>query len=319
MIIFGPVPSRRLGRSLGINNIPPKACSYSCVYCQVGSTRQPEIRPRSFYAPEEIRRAVAARVDEVRHAGEEIDYLTFVPDGEPTLDSGLGSTIELLRPLGIPIAVISNGSLIWRREVRETLKRADWVSLKVDSVDESVWRRINRPHPDLDLAAILAGMLRFSNAYRGVLTSETLLVDGVNVDEAAVAEVAEFLDKLKPQKAYLSIPIRPPSEAGVRAPDEEQLNRVYQLFSRRLRGVEYLTAYEGDGFSSTGDPAQDLLSITAVHPMREEAVRELLKKTGSGWEVVQGLVDEGRLRESEYAGRRFYIRRFQRHSAQCVG
>jgi wyosine [tRNA(Phe)-imidazoG37] synthetase (radical SAM superfamily) len=312
MITFGPVPSRRLGRSLGINNIPPKACSYSCVYCQVGPTREREIEPRPFYAPEEIRRAVEARVEEARNAGEEIDYLTFVPDGEPTLDSRLGETIELLRPLEIKIAVISNGSLIWRREVRGILKKADWVSLKVDSVDETIWRRVNRPHVDLKLDAILAGMLEFEREYKGVLTTETMLLDGVNVDDDVASAVAEFLHKLRPEKAYLSIPIRPPAERGIHAPDEQRLNRIYQIFSRRVAEVEYLTGYEGNAFASTGDPAEDLLSITAVHPMREEAVRELLVKAGSAWDIVQGLIDAGKLRESEYAGRKFYVRCFHR-------
>lgn len=312
MIAFGPVPSRRLGRSLGINNIPPKACTYSCVYCQVGPTPKGAIDPRPFYAPEEIQRAVAVRVDEVRRSGESIDYLTFVPDGEPSLDVRLGAAIDMLRPLGIPIAVISNGSLMWRPDVREILKRADWVSLKVDSVDETIWRRMNRPHMDLDLNEILAGMLEFASAYQGVLASETMLVDGLNAEDDGVSELAEFLYKLNPRTSYLSIPTRPPAERGVRAPDEEQLNRVFQIVSQRVTHVEYLTGYEGNAFATTGDATEDLLSITAVHPMREEAVRELLARTGSDWRLVEVLIDAGKLRECEHEGRKFYVRRFRR-------
>lgn len=312
MITFGPVPSRRLGRSLGINNIPPKACSYSCVYCQVGPTPEKGIVPRSFCEPGAIQRVVQAQVEAAHAAGENIDYLTFVPDGEPTLDAGLGRTIALIRPLGIKIAIISNGSLIWRREVREALAQADWVSLKLDSVDENRWRRINRPHKDLELEAILAAMLRFAREYNGILTTETMLVEGFNVDDAAARALAEFLHRLKPHRAYLSIPTRPPAEAGVHGPDEERLNRVYQIVSRRVASVEYLTGYEGNAFAATGDPVEDLLSITSVHPMREEAVRELLANTGSAWDVVQGMIDVGQLRESEYEGRKFYIRRFPR-------
>jgi len=100
--VFGPVPSRRLGRSLGINNIPPKICSYSCVYCQLGRTLRMEIERRAFYEPEELIRAVRERVEELREGGERIDYLTFVPDGEPTLDSNLGEEIAALKDLGIP-------------------------------------------------------------------------------------------------------------------------------------------------------------------------------------------------------------------------
>ena len=312
MIVFGPVPSRRLGRSLGINNIPPKACSYSCVYCQVGPTKAQSIHPRTFYAPETILQAVTDRVDEARRSGEHIDYLTFVPDGEPTLDTRLGVTMDMLRPLGIPIAVISNASLIWRPDVQLILKRADWVSLKVDTVDEAVWQHMNRPHRELRLSEILDGMLSFSSSYQGILTSETMLVDGINLEERGIRELAEFLHQLAPQVAYLAIPTRPPAVRGTHAPDEAQLNRVYQILSRRVGQVEYLTGYEGNAFSTTGDAAEDVLSITAVHPMREEAVRELLSKTGNDWRLVEGLIEEGKLRECEYEGRKFFVRSFQR-------
>ncbi|MGZ8160751.1 MAG: radical SAM protein [Methylobacter sp.] len=137
MLVFGPVPSRRLGRSLGINNIPPKHCSYSCLYCQVGPTKATETQPRAFYSPEAIFDAVKQHLENLKARKETVDYLTFVPDGEPTLDAGLGKSIELLRGLNIKIAIISNASLIWQNQVREMLKMADWVSLKVDSVDAS--------------------------------------------------------------------------------------------------------------------------------------------------------------------------------------
>ena len=144
MIVFGPVPSRRLGRSLGINNIPPKMCTYSCVYCQLGRTMKMQVERSAFYRPEDILRGVQNKVEKAKEAGEPIDYLTFVPDGEPTLDVDLGREIELLRPLGIKIAVITNSSLMWRKDVREDLMRADWVSLKMDSAREAVWRRPGR-------------------------------------------------------------------------------------------------------------------------------------------------------------------------------
>src|SRR5690554_6780759 len=114
MKIFGPVPSRRLGRSLGINNIPPKKCPYSCVYCQLGKTKEQPLNRLDFYTPEAITRAVTARIEQSVTQEEKVDYLTFVADGEPTLDRNLGQTINLLKPLGIKIAVIINVSLIWR-------------------------------------------------------------------------------------------------------------------------------------------------------------------------------------------------------------
>jgi wyosine [tRNA(Phe)-imidazoG37] synthetase (radical SAM superfamily) len=315
ILAFGPAPSRRLGRSLGINNIPPKICSYSCIYCQVGRTVTREARPRTLFHPEEIHHAVAAQVEAARSAGEEIDYLSFVPDGEPTLDENLALSIELLRPLGIKIAVISNGSLIWRDDVQSMLHKADWVSLKVDTVDESIWRRLNRPHGQLRLPDILHGIADFARRYQGELCTETMLVADVNDHQASITQVARFLANVKPRKAYLSVPTRPPAGPDVRAPDEAAINRAYQLLRRRGQDVEYLIGYEGDAFASTGNVEQDLLGITAVHPMREEAVNTLLSREKAGWEVVRQLLAEGKLKRVEFAGKRFYVRRINKPRA----
>jgi len=310
MLIFGPVPSRRLGRSLGINNIPPKACSYSCIYCQVGPTRATEITPREFYPPDQIAKEVQQHLEQVAKGGEQVDYLTFVPDGEPTLDSRLCEAIENLRPLGIPIAIISNASLIWRDAVRTTLAMADWVSLKVDAIDESLWRQINRPHPALDHQAILDGMLSFAGGFKGTLVTETMLVKNLNDRDQAANDLGSFLKKLDPDIAYLTVPTRPPSEKGVYAPDEASLNRTFQIIHQQVDHLELMTGYEGNAFASTGNVAEDLLSITAVHPMREEAVQALLAKTGAGWNLVERLIKEQNLMQTEFEGRKFYIRRF---------
>jgi len=316
MIVFGPVPSRRLGRSLGINNIPPKVCSYSCVYCQLGHTIKMQVERQTFYEPEDILKNLREKIARVSEVGEPIDYLTFVPDGEPTLDINLGREIELLKPLGIKIAVISNGSLVWRQGVREDLVKADWVSLKVDSTREEVWRRMNRPHRTLGLAAILDGMLEFAAAYKGELVTETMLVEGVNDNDDQVVEVAEFLTRLRPARSYLSIPTRPPTEEWAQPPREEVINRAYQILGDKMDQIEYLIGYEGNAFAFTGDVEEDLLSITAVHPMREDAVSEFLARAGADWPAVQRLIAQGQLIKTEYEGKRFYMRRLHQDDAQ---
>lgn len=272
MLTFGPVPSRRLGRSLGINNIPPKVCSYSCVYCQVGRTTEMCCQRRGFYGPQQILSDVQAAVDKAHARGEPIDYLTFVPDGEPTRDANLGDEIDALRSLHCKIAVITNASLLWRDDVRADLAKADWVSLKVDSVQDDIWRRISRPHGALQLPVVLRGMQTFAQAYGGELVTETMLVRGVNDAPEHVQAIGGFLAQLRPARAYLGIPTKPPAEAWVHAPDEETVNRCYQLVSTHVNRVEYLIGYEGNAFASTGDLEEDLLAITAVHPMRAEAV-----------------------------------------------
>jgi len=309
MIAFGPVPSRRLGRSLGINNIPPKICTYSCVYCQLGRTIKMRVEREAFYEPEEILQNVRDKVGKAKKVGESIDYLTFVPDGEPTLDVNLGREIELVRPLGIKVAIITNSSLIWREDVREALIKADWVSLKMDSAQEEIWRRINRPHGALQLDSILDGALEFASEFKGALATETMLVKGLNDGEEHLEEVADFLARLQPDVAYLSIPIRPPAKEWVRPPDEGVINRAYQTLSGRLDRVEYLIGYEGNAFAFTGDVESDLLSITSVHPMREDAVSEFLARAGADWAVVRELVELGQLVETGYAGRKFYVRK----------
>jgi wyosine [tRNA(Phe)-imidazoG37] synthetase (radical SAM superfamily) len=312
---YGPVPSRRLGTSLGINNIPAKVCSYACVYCQVGRTSRLRYERRAFTEPQTIFADVEGSLAKARTADERVDYLTFVPDGEPTLDLHLGASIDRLRTLGVPVGVISNSSLLWRADVRDELGRADWVSLKVDAVDETAWRRINRPHKALSLARILDGMRAFATTFGGRLVTETMLVRGINDGVDNIQALAAFLSELQPAIAYLGIPTRPPAEPWVRAPDAATLNRAYHILGDKLRHVEYLTGYEGNAFACTGNIATDLLAITAVHPMREEAVGALLARASSSWGTVERLVQDGQLAATEYEGHRFYLRRFAQSPA----
>jgi wyosine [tRNA(Phe)-imidazoG37] synthetase (radical SAM superfamily) len=309
MIAFGPVPSRRLGHSLGINNIPPKICTYSCVYCQLGRTKKMQVESRMFYNPQKILRNVLDKVKKVKETGDPIDYLTFVPDGEPTLDINLASEIDLLKSLGIKIAVITNGSLIWRHDVRETLMKADWVSLKIDSAQEEIWRRINRPYGTLKLSLIQQGMFKFARAYRGKLVTETMLVRTVNDSKDSLSNIADLLARLRPDRAYLSIPTRPPAEKWVQPPPEEIINQAYHILHERIDQVEYLIGYEGNDFAFTDNAEEDLLSITAVHPMRKEAVSDFLTRAGADWSVIQRLIDRDELIEMKYKGRKFYMRR----------
>ncbi len=307
-IIFGPVPSRRLGRSLGINNIPPKICSYSCLYCQLGRTEDKRAKRESFFKAEEVALSVQRRVEEVKRKGEGIDYLTFVPDGEPTLDINLGREIELLKPLGVKIAVISNASLLWCEDVRQDLLQADLVSLKVDTINEEVWRQINRPHSSLEFGKVIEGITRFASAFKGELVTESMLIKDINDDRKEIERLAFFLKGLKPRKAYLAIPTRPPAERAISPASKQTVTMAYQIFSAKLEKVECLVGYEGSAFTSTGDAEDDLLSITAVHPMRQDAVTSLLKRAGSSWGVVEKLMEEGRLVEVEYEGKKFYMR-----------
>jgi wyosine [tRNA(Phe)-imidazoG37] synthetase (radical SAM superfamily) len=308
MIAFGPVPSRRLGRSLGVNNIPPKHCSYSCVYCQVGRTTSLEVDRKTFHPPAEVVSAVERRVADCRASGQGIDYVTFVPDGEPTLDLHLGEEIRALRPLGIPVAVITNGSLLWRPDVRADLDGADVVSVKVDGADERPWRRVSRPSRALRLRVVLDGVRGFAKDYRGRLLTETMLVRGLNDDRGTVEGIARLLETLRPAVAYLAVPTRPPAESDVRPPGEGAVVAAYELLAARLPRVELLTGDEEGGFGRTGEPAEDLLGILAVHPMQEEAARHYLEEAGVGSAVLDALLAGGRVVRVRHRGRLFLAR-----------
>lgn len=272
-----------------------------------------------FYEPERIFAEVKEKVDRCRAVGESIDYLAFVPDGEPTLDMNLGKEIELLRNLGIKIAVLTNASLIDRDDVKDELAKADLASLKVDAVSEDTWRKVNRPRRSLNLSSILAGMRDFAKIYTGQLISETMLIEKVNDTDEEVRKIATFLMDLRPSKAYIAIPTRPPAENWVHAAGEDKINLAYQILGASLGSdrVEYLIGYEGDAFASTGRIEEDLLSITSVHPMRREAVEQLLRKAGSDWSVVQSLIKEGKLIQIRYGGHDFYMRRLPSRSQRA--
>lgn len=308
-LIFGPVPSRRFGRSLGINNIPPKICSYSCSYCQVGYTNKQDINRSSFYDSIVLVNEVKTKLKRLNELNEPVDYITFVPDGEPTLDINLGEEILQLKDTGVKIAVITNSSLLWHEDVRKDLMLADCVSVKIDSADEHIWQQIDHPHRTLQFSEILDGLQKFSKEYKGKLITETMLVKGVNDNPNHLKELSLLIKKINPHTAYISIPTRPPANKRVSAPDGSTINTCFQIFKQEIKNVEYLIGYEGTDFSFTGNVKDDILSITAVHPMREDAINEFLAKADASWEVIEQLINDKKLIEVGYQNEKFYLRK----------
>lgn len=309
LIVFGPVPSRRLGRSLGINNIPPKICSYSCIYCQLGRTLKMRIERERFYTTSEIVREVENRIKRLEEKKERIDFLTFVPDGEPTLDLNLGKHIKALKKIGLKIAVITNASLISDGDVRDDLYNADWVSVKIDAITHEIWWKINRPHGHLNLDNILMGIEEFSEDFGGLLVTETMLVKKLNDNRGELKRIAVYISSIGPHRSYLSVPTRPPAERDVSAPSEYYLYNAYRIFTENNIHTELLIGYEGNAFTFTDNIEEDILSITSVHPMRRDAVLNYLLKAGSSWDIVQKLLDERKLVKLKYNGKDFYMRR----------
>jgi wyosine [tRNA(Phe)-imidazoG37] synthetase (radical SAM superfamily) len=316
-LVFGPVPSRRLGQSLGVNNIPPKHCSYSCVYCQIGRTPHMAAERRRFFAPSDICDAVRRRLEECRRDRVRVDYLTLVPDGEPTLDAELGELLVQLRELELPVAVITNGSLLNRSDVRSELAAADWVSVKVDAISSRPWRLVDRPHGKLRLDGILEGLRVFAADDRGTLVTETMLVAGINDGEAEIEALAGFLSEIVPAIAYLAVPTRPPAESWVRPPETSRVVSAYVEMSNRLPRVELLIGEPLEEVAASSDVERDLLAITAVHPMDDSMVVELGGGSREALAVAADLVTCGRLEQVEYRGRRFFVRPFAASRARA--
>ena len=276
----------------------------------MGETTKISVDRQRFYSPGRILDEVRRKVGESKAKDEKIDYVTYVPDGEPTLDINLGKEISLLRQMEIPIAVLTNASLIWQREVKETLHEMDLVSIKVDAVSEDLWRKVNRPHTSLELEKILDGIVEFSKEFGGITIAETMLMDGLDYNDE-IDKIADFLGEVKLYKSYIAVPTRPPAEAWVRPAKEELINQTFNTFAEKLgqERVEYLIGYEGNAFASTGNVEEDLLSITSVHPMRKEGIRELLRSAGADWNVVEKLVSDGKLIELEYEKHTYFMRK----------
>jgi wyosine [tRNA(Phe)-imidazoG37] synthetase (radical SAM superfamily) len=277
-IVFGPVQSRRFGRSLGINHLPRKECSYSCVYCQLGPTPRTSMERRAFCDTEAI-------VEEVRAVRKPYDVISFVPDGEPTLDVNLGAHIKAVRPFGAPVAVITNGSLLWMESVRRDLDDADIVSIEVDAVDDRIWRRIDRPSAALSIDLVLDGIRKFANERRGKLWTQTMLVRGDAAGFDDLENVAAFIGEIAPDRVCISIPTRPPADPAIHAADGVRLARALEL----LPAAELMTHDPG---AASVQSADELLAVLAVHPLREETVEP-------------SLIDERRIRRIAHAGDTF--------------
>jgi wyosine [tRNA(Phe)-imidazoG37] synthetase (radical SAM superfamily) len=225
--VYGPVPSRRLGRSLGVDLVPQKTCTYDCVYCQLGRTARRTLIRREYAPLDEILREVAGKLS----AGPAPDYVTVAGSGEPTLHSRIGEVIRGIRAITkVPVAVLTNGSLLSRPEVRAAVSGADLVIPSLDAGDERTFRVVNRPHPRIRFEEMVAGLRTFRAEHRGALWLEVLLVGGITDRREAVAKIAGLARGIRPDRVQLCTVTRPPGRPGVRAAAPEVMEDLAGLF-----------------------------------------------------------------------------------------
>jgi len=228
--LYGPVPSWRLGRSLGVDIIPFKVCSFNCIYCETGRTTNLTVRRKEYVLADlivrELKSCLAKRSN--------IDYITFSGSGEPTLNSKLGEIIgKVKRFTDIPVAVLTNSSLLGRKEVRRELMKADVVLPSLDAVDPSIFRSLNRPHPSLRIEEIIEGLIRFRKEFKNRIWLEVLLVKGINDNPREIRKLAQIIEKIRPDKVQLNTVVRPPAEEGVCPLSQGELRSI----QRELPGI----------------------------------------------------------------------------------
>jgi wyosine [tRNA(Phe)-imidazoG37] synthetase (radical SAM superfamily) len=303
--VFGPVPSRRLGQSLGIDTIPLKTCNWNCVYCQLGRTVPLTNERREYFPVEDI--LLEAEQALKSHKSGEIDWVTFVGSGEPTLHSRTGELIRRVKELTpLPVAVITNGSLLYLPEVREELSVADAILPTLDAGNARLYRKINRPHPDITFERLVDGLIAFRKEYRGKLWVEVMLVSGLNDTEESLREIAVVLEQIHPDEVHINLPTRPPVETWVRPPDEEGLIRALAF----LGNVAHVVHPAEGSFDLSGSESvvDAIIGIITRHPMREDELERALEKWTPGQvaSALEELAASGQAQVVERHGYRFW-------------
>ena len=303
--VFGPVPSRRLGQSLGIDTIPLKTCNWNCVYCQLGRTI-PLINDRREYYP---RAEILAEVEEAlsAHKPGEIDWVTFVGSGEPTLHSGIGWLIRKVKEsTRLPVAVITNGSLLYLPEVRQELIVADAVLPTLDAGSVELYRKINRPHPEITFERLVNGLISFRAEYPGKLWVEVMLVRGLNDTEEVLRGIAAVLKHVKPDEVHLNLPTRPPAETWVQPPDDDGLIRALAVLGEIAQVVHPAQgSFDLSAYENVNDA---VIGIITRHPMGQDELEQTLDR----WSPLQvgqalaALASDERVQVVERYGKRFW-------------
>lgn len=300
MFTYGPVPSRRLGRSLGVSLIPPKTCSYSCVYCQLGRTNRLQAKRESFFPKERVLSEI-----ERRSADADMDFITFVGDGEPTLSADLGWLMQKSREsTGKQIAVISNGSLLYQPEVREECAYADVVIPSLDAGSEEVFKKINRPHRGITFDVMLQGQVDFRRCYRGRIWLEIMLVQGVNDSESALLDIRKAVKRIEPDRIYIMTPIRPPAESWVQPPSPESILRAQKILGQptTIASIE-----SGDfGLDAFSNAREAILEIGSRHPLRLEQAQKIAARFAQTG-MVDKLIAEGEIVKIVYHRRAYLL------------
>ena len=300
--IYGPVPSRRLGYSLGVDIIPYKICTFDCIYCQLGATTRKTIARREYVESKEILR----QIEDALSSGATPDYITFSGSGEPTLNSRIGMLIQEIKNLThTPIAVLTNSSLLFRTETRRDLLRADLLLPSLDAGRETTFQCVNRPHRSLHLRNILSGLMQLRKEYEGQIWLEVMLVSGVNDSDEELKRLVELMSAIEPDKVQLNTVVRPPTLESAQPLTSQRLEEIRALFGSRC---EIIPQFKGEERQRSGGIAeQEILAIVRRRPVTlSDIVNSLGLHRNEVIKHLKTLERKGMITSRAYKGSRYY-------------
>lgn len=300
--IYGPVPSRRLGFSLGIDVLPSKLCSFNCIYCQLGTTSRNIIRQQEYVPITKI----ISQIKEVLRTKKNIDYITLSGSGEPTLNSKIGQLIREIKSFtDTPVAVLTNASLLIQESVREALKAADLVVPSLDAATQDIFVKVNRPHPSLRIEKIIKGLKEFRRVFRGALWLEVMLVMGVNDSPSHIRELKKAITEINPDKVQLNTVVRPPAEKSAQPLSQEELKKIQDELGEKCEIIADFSKKEQ--LHSEGNLEKAILAMIKRRPVTLTDIASSLGKHKN--EIIKLLdvfIKEKRIRAVLHEGLTYY-------------
>ncbi len=300
--LYGPVPSRRLGYSLGVDLLPFKTCSLSCIYCQLGRSQKKTIRRINPYSEKNI----LEEIKKFLKTGARVDFITFSGSGEPTLNKSIGWLIrEIKKITKIPVAVLTNSTLLSRAEVRKELAAAEVVVPSLDAATQPVFEKINRPHPSLKVEKIIDGLAKFRKEFKGQIWLEIMLVKGVNDSPAHLKKLKEAVDRINPDKIHLNTVVRPPAEKTARPLTPEEMNKIKDVFGQKAEVIASFRKKEQE--IAPPDIAEAILAIVRRRPVSLEDLENSLGQTREELSLeIQKLLQQKKIKQVSHLDRDYF-------------
>lgn len=300
--IFGPVPSRRLGLSLGVDVIPFKTCSFDCVYCELGRTTNKTTERKEYIPLEEIKRELTEKLKE----NLKIDYITIAGSGEPTLYSKLGELIDFIKSVtDIPVAILTNGSLLWDTAVQDELKNADLVKPSLDFGTEEIFKKANRPDAALAFDKIVDGLIEFSHKFKNKIWLEIFLLKDISANDGEIVKIAEIVNKIRADKIQLNSVDRPPAENYAKALTMDDMNRYKTFFKQNEVEIiyKYQSKYENGGEANESD----LLNLLRRRPCSIDDIASGLQiNRNEAMKIANKLLEKNKARVETVGEKLFY-------------